>query len=170
MDFPTQIYAWYLTKTLMLSSDQWLIANWCLWSSVSGLLYSGRARCDGKPPSSDRDGVEMRVKPPWRASTCDIHKTKGLLAPTSIQVIKYSRSLLQWHPWERPKSVTVREWLILCHCNQLNFTPRLEMGKSEKCHCNQMALYCVTVTSVIVSNFSCSMYVKQSQKQWFIYN
>ena len=23
------------------------------------------------------------------------------------------------------KSVTVREWLILCHCNQLNFTIRL---------------------------------------------
>ena len=60
-------------------------------------------------------------------------------------VCRYSRSLLQWHPRERPKSVTVREWLILCHCKQLNFTIRLEIGKSEKCHCNQMALYCVTV-------------------------
>ena len=66
-----------------------------------------------------------------------------------------SGSLLQWHPRERPKSVTVREWLILCHCKQLNFTIRLEIGKSEKCHCSQMALYCVTVTSVTVSDFSC---------------
>ena len=54
------------------------------------------------------------------------------------------------------KSVTVREWLILCHCNQLNFTKDWEIGKSEKCHCKQMALYCVTVTSVNVSNFSCT--------------
>ena len=53
------------------------------------------------------------------------------------------------------KSVTVSEWLILCHCKHLNFTIRLEIGKSEKCHCNQMALYCVTVTSVTVSNSSC---------------
>ena len=63
---------------------------------------------------------------------------------------KYSRSLLQWHPGERPKSVTGREWLILCHCKQLNFTIRLEIGKSEKCHLNQMALYCVTVSNWIL--------------------
>ena len=43
-----------------------------------------------------------------------------------------------------------------CHCKQLNFTIRLEIGKSQECHCNQMALYCVTVTSVTVSNFSCN--------------
>ena len=71
---------------------------------------------------------------------------------------KYSRSLLQWHPRERPKSVTVREWLLQCHCKQLNFTIRLEIGKSEKCHCIQLALYCVPVTSVTVSNFSCSKF------------
>ena len=65
--------------------------------------------------------------------------------------MNYSRSLLQWHPREQPKSVTVREWLILCHCKQLNFIIRLEIGKSETCHCIQLALYCVTV-----SNFSCS--------------
>ena len=39
----------------------------------------------------------------------------------------YSGSLLQWHPREPLKSVTVREWLILCHCNQLNFI--IQIGK-----------------------------------------
>ena len=43
-------------------------------------------------------------------------------AETSAKKSWYSRSLLQWHPQEWPKSVTVREWLILCHCKQLNFT------------------------------------------------
>ena len=77
----------------------------------------------------------------------------------------YSRSLLQWHHRERPKSVTVRERLILCHCKQLNFTTRLEIGKSEKCHCNQMALYCVTVTSVTVSNFPCTSVTARGDKK-----
>ena len=74
-------------------------------------------------------------------STIDIMRDK-------LRVVSciYSRSMLQGHPQERPKSVTVREWLILCHCKQLNFTIKLEIGKSEQCHCNQMALYYVTVS------------------------
>ena len=39
---------------------------------------------------------------------------------------------------------------MLCHSNQLNFTIDWEIGTSEKCHCNQMAPYCVTVTGVTV--------------------
>ena len=53
-----------------------------------------------------------------------------------------------------PEGVTVSDWPCI----------RLEIGKSEKCHCNQMAngsyipcLYCVTVTSVTESNFSCTV-------------
>ena len=49
-------------------------------------------------------------------------------------------------------TVTASKWLILCHFNQLNFTKDREIWTSEKCHCNQMALYCVTVTSVTVIN------------------
>ena len=29
------------------------------------------------------------------------------------------------------------------------------LGNSEKCHCNQMASYCVTVTGVTVSEYIC---------------
>ena len=76
---------------------------------------------------------------------------------TSTSSTLMSHPEKQWHPLEWLKSVAVSEWLILCHCKQLNFTLRLEIGKSEKCHCNQMALYCVTVTSVTVSDFSCIM-------------
>ena len=80
------------------------------------------------------------------------------VSPTiSDQFQEYSGSLLQWHPRELPKSVTISKCLILCHCKQLEFTIRLEIGKSEKCDCNQMALYCVTVTSVTVSDFSCTL-------------
>ena len=38
-----------------------------------------------------------------------------------------------------------------CHCNQTCFTIKQSIGKSEKCHCKQKALYCLTVTSVTVS-------------------
>ena len=31
------------------------------------------------------------------------------------------------------------------------------IGKSEKCHCNQKALYCVTVTGVTVSGQACTV-------------
>ena len=66
----------------------------------------------------------------------------GCLSVYSI----YRGSQFQWHPWEQPNSVTLREWLILCHCNQLKFTVDWEIGTLEKCPCNQMALYCVNVT------------------------
>ena len=33
-------------------------------------------------------------------------------------------------------------------------------GQGEKCHCNQMALYCVNVTSVTVSEEVCNTSVK----------
>ena len=63
----------------------------------------------------------------------------------------YRGSRLQWHPRERPKSVTVSKWHLLCHCNHLNFPIYWEFGTSEKCHCNQIALYSVTVTGVTVT-------------------
>ena len=49
----------------------------------------------------------------------------------------YSRSLLQWHLWEWPISVTVSEWLKLCHSNQLNFT----LCHSKRCHYKRVHLY-----------------------------
>ena len=47
--------------------------------------------------------------------------------------------------------------LVLCHCHQLNFTTRLEIEKLEKFLCNQMALYCVTLTGVTVSGYICKI-------------
>ena len=52
-----------------------------------------------------------------------------------------------------------------CHCNQKApycvtvskpfFYYKKPILKSEKCHCNQKALYCVTVTGVTVSGEAC---------------
>ena len=47
-----------------------------------------------------------------------------------------------------------------CHCNQkapycVTVSKPWPIGKSEKCHCNQKDLYCVTVTGVTVSGEAC---------------
>ena len=44
----------------------------------------------------------------------------------------YSGSRLHWHSWEWPRSVTVSEWLTLCHCNQQNFTTVFVNGLPSK--------------------------------------
>ena len=53
---------------------------------------------------------------------------------------------------QKSVTVTLAGTAKKCHC-----VTELEIGKLEKFHCNQMALYYVTVTSVTVSNFSCNL-------------
>ena len=44
----------------------------------------------------------------------------------------------------------------LKHCNQLNFTIDCEIVTLEKCHCNRMGLYRVTLTGVTVTDGACN--------------
>ena len=128
--------------------------NWLDQRPIDHSLHSEvpRRECGcGRRPSVLRVDFDPVFRTGRKSNVLYLYHTLGLLF-----IFNCRGSWLQLHPWERPKSVTVSKCFKLCHCNQNNFTIDWEIWTSEKCHCNQMALYSVTVTGVTVTNWNCS--------------